>query len=203
MGPDFHIGPIACGPVVASEQFNEKLKSLHRKVTAIETESGGVFGRLLRTRIPAVAIRGISDLANSDKTSLEKDSRGGARRLAMNNASRLLKKQILNDRFLNVAVRWHNFQYVQNGELFPQPPAKSDVVSDLDKEIRSRLAERSSEFRAKPDSFYLPIPRATKVIYTDEVAGNELESPVNLVDCLRSETPHPRAPSAKLPQPSS
>jgi adenosylhomocysteine nucleosidase len=36
------IGPIACGPVSASKQFNEKLKSLHRKVMAIETESGGV-----------------------------------------------------------------------------------------------------------------------------------------------------------------
>ncbi len=184
-GPDFLIGPIACGPVVASSEFHEKLKLLHRKVAAIETESGGVFGRLTRLRLPAIAIRGISDLADSGKTNLEQQSRGAGRQLAMRNASRLLKSQILNERFMNVAVRFHSAHANSEGELFPTQKPELSLVSELDKTIRAKLAERSPEFRAKPDSFFLPIPRAQKVSYVDEIAGKEIDDPINLVDCLQ------------------
>ncbi len=57
-GPQIFIGPIACGPVVASKEFKDTLKAIHRKVVAIETESGGVFGSLVSSKVPAVVIRG-------------------------------------------------------------------------------------------------------------------------------------------------
>lgn len=183
-GPDIVVGPLACGPVVASEKFNEKLKSLHRKVAAIETESGGIFCRLTRAQIPAIAIRGISDQADGDKAELEKRSKGGARRLAMANASRLLKQQMANDRFVNVASRFHYEKFSKTDDLFPETDVQSSIVSDLDAEIRSKLAERSPEFKAKPESFYLPIPRAQKINYADELAGKELESPDTLINCI-------------------
>lgn len=186
-GPDLVIGPIACGPVVASRGFNDKLKSLHRKVTAIETESGGVFCRIATARIPAIAIRGISDLADAGKQALEKQSGGSARRLAMANASRLLKQQIQNERFVNVATRQQSVRTEGSQELFPRPQAKTSVISDLDAVIRAKLAERSPEFKAKPDSFYLPVPRAQKINYADDLSGNELDSPENLIDCLTAE----------------
>lgn len=92
--PKIEIGPIACGPVSASSAFNEKLKKLHRKLIAIETESGGVFQKIQQAKIPAIAIRGVSDMADNDKSSLEKRTKGNARRLAMLNASWLLKAQL-------------------------------------------------------------------------------------------------------------
>lgn len=186
-GPDMLVGPMACGPVVASEIFNGKLKSLHRKVAAIETESGGAFGRLARSKIPAVAIRGISDLADADKSELERRSAGSARRLAMKNAARLLAHQIKNERFINVAVRENYSKDADGEQLFPKRDAKKSVVSDLDGEIRARLAELSPEFRAKPESFYLPIPRAQKISYADDLAGKELASPENLLECLTAD----------------
>jgi nucleoside phosphorylase len=185
-GPEFIVGPMACGPVVSSDIFNSKLKSLHRKVAAIETESGGVFGRLARCRVPAIAIRGISDLADGDKAELERRSQGGARRLAMRNASRLLAQQIQNDRFVNVAARDYHSKGPADGMLFPPQEALKSIVSELDREIRTNLAERSPEFRAKPESFYLPIPRAQKINYADDLTGRELGTPENLVDCLKS-----------------
>ena len=89
-----HIGPVACGPVSASKAFNDKLKSLHRKVIAIETESGGIFSKVSARGIPAIAIRGISDFADDQKAELEKRSKGGARKLAMLNAVSLLQAQL-------------------------------------------------------------------------------------------------------------
>ncbi len=186
-GPDLLIGPIACGPVVSSEKFNAKLKALHRKVSAVETESGGVFGRLSRTHIPAIAIRGISDLADADKADLEKRSKGGARRLAMLNACRLLEVQIANVRFINVATRHRRSRESVTGELFPKQEPLHNIIAELDQEIRAKLEERSPEFRTKPESFYLPIPRARKINYADELSGRDLGSPESLVDCLRTD----------------
>lgn len=184
-GPSIEIGPIACGPVVASPAFNAKLKALHRKVLAIETESGGAFGRLARAKIPAIAIRGISDMADTDKAELEARSKGGARRLAMANACRLLQQQLNNSQFIEIANRYR--MSMNNGEipLFPQKVRSESVISDLDEEITERLKERSPEFRAKPEGFYLPVPRAQKIVYTDEIASSEHEAPENLIDLLK------------------
>lgn len=186
---ELFIGPIACGPVSISQQFNEKLKGLHRKLLAIETESGGVFSVVSNYRVPAVAIRGISDLADAEKAALEKSTDGAARRLAMKNAIAILKIQLLNVRFLNVALR-HNHSSTENQpELFRALRPSRNIVAEIDSHIKEKLRDLSFDFRARPEGFYLPMPRARRVTYVDNLTGRELDPPQNLDECL---TENPR-----------
>ncbi|MCC2975715.1 hypothetical protein LK533_03370 [Sphingomonas sp. PL-96] len=187
-GPEVHIGPIACGPVVASDEFREKLQALHRKVAAVETESGGVFGRLKAAKVPAVAIRGISDLADAAKAALEDETEGGARRLAMLAACELLKVQLQSDRFIRVAQQKRYSQSAVEGLLFPASEPARNIVSELEATIRARLVERSPEFRAKPDSYYLPMPRVRRIGFAENVDASEIgDTPLSLIDCFCSE----------------
>lgn len=184
-GPDMLIGPIACGPVVASEKFNRKLQSLHRKVAAIETESGGVLSKTAPARIPTIVLRGISDLADKNKAALEDTSKGRARAFAMRNVCRLLKVQLAHERFIAVAARPRNGKPETTKDLFSKGAFKLSIVSQLDDEIRGRLSDCSPEFKAKPNEFFLPIPRAQRMDYAEEVASKEMELPINIVDCLK------------------
>lgn len=181
--PSLHIAPIACGPVSASTTFNAKLKSLHRKVGAIETESGGVFKRIAGSRIPAIAIRGISDMADSQKATLETQTKGAARQVAMRNATELLQMQMTSERFLAVAKTFGQSGRDGQSELFALDPSFSPVAS-LDEEIKARLSELSPEFRARPEGFYLPIPRARRISYTEDLAEEGDIGPENILDCL-------------------
>ena len=183
-GPDLHIGPMACGPVVASEIFTKKLKALHRKVAAIETESGGVFSRIAPTGIPAISIRGISDLADGDKAELERRTKGGARRLAMGNACRLLRVQLGNKRFTDVGLRYHESREQSEPVLFPKAKAEKSTVADLDRLIAASLREVSSEYRNRPDTFYLPIPRLNKLSYADDLANRHQDEPDPILKSL-------------------
>lgn len=184
--PALHIAPIACGPVSASTTFNAKLKSLHRKVGAIETESGGVFKRISGTQIPAIAIRGISDMADSQKTTLETQTKGAAREVAMRNAAELLKLQFASERFLAVAKAYGQRGRDGQSELFALDSSFSPVAS-LDEEIKARLSELSPEFRARPEGFYLPIPRARRISYTEDIAEESDIGPENILDCIRQQ----------------
>ncbi|MBS1004675.1 5'-methylthioadenosine/S-adenosylhomocysteine nucleosidase family protein [Acetobacter thailandicus] len=98
---NMHIGPIVCGPVSSSKAFNEKLKGINRKFIALETESGGVFSWCEQYKKPAIAIRGISDMADAHKGTLESSSSGNYRALAMENAISILKAQMENSRFFD------------------------------------------------------------------------------------------------------
>jgi nucleoside phosphorylase len=70
--PQAKNGAIVCGSVSKSKAYNKKLRSIERKILAIETESGGVFAQATAKSIPALTIRGISDHANRDKGELER-----------------------------------------------------------------------------------------------------------------------------------
>jgi nucleoside phosphorylase len=181
--PQIAIGPIACGPVSASKQFNEKLKSLHRKIMAIETESGGVFQRISQVGAPVVAIRGISDLADGDKTALEKRTQGAGRVLAMLNASTLLKLQIQNPKVHDVASRYA-LRKNNQADLFNGKAPAPSVVAELEADIKQHLKEISPDFKARPEGFYLPIPRVRKTSYGENIVGREIEDPENITACL-------------------
>ena len=182
--PELHIGPLACGPVSASEKFNKKLRDLSRKVLAIETESGGVFNAISEYQIPAIAIRGISDLADETKAELERVTKGRAREIAMRNAANILRRQFENDRFLNVARRFAAKRNSGQAQLFPAQAVQVSVVATLEEEIRARLREFSPEFKNRPNDFYLPVPRVRKILYAEELGGRDLEDPENLIDSL-------------------
>lgn len=179
--PIVHIAPIACGPVSATSTFNAKLRSLHRKVAAIETESGGIFRRIEKSGIPGVAVRGISDMADDKKAALEDKTGGKARELAMRNASALLKVQLQNDRFLRIAQNQRVNR--EQPELFTTS-TNFDIVSRIDDEIKTHLAELSPDFKSRPEGFYLPVPRAKRITYTEDIAEEGDFAPENVLDCL-------------------
>lgn len=182
--PSLRIGPMACGPVYASDTFNKKLKSIHRKVLAIETESGGVFASLSAKKVPAIAIRGISDLADKEKASLELRTGGSVRTCAMANAAKLLKLVILEHRLKQVALRYKFAEKQSEFEFIEDYRPDLSVINALEEQIRSRLSELSFEFRNQKDGFYLPTPRVRKLVYDEELGGSELEDPENLIDTL-------------------
>lgn len=180
------IGPIACGPVSASSIFNAKLQALHRKVAALETESGGVFQRITAAHIPVIALRGISDMADANKATLEAQTAGSARKVAMESACYLLKLQLRNDRFLAVAKDHALRSPARQADLFNSEHTHINVVAELEREVKSRLKELSPDFRARPEGFYLPVPRAKRISYTEDMADDNDVSPENLIDCLRA-----------------
>lgn len=184
--PKLLIAPIACGPVSASPKFNDRLRKLNRKIAAIETESGGIFQELSRKKIPAIAIRGISDLADDKKADLELRTKGLAREMAMENAAELLSLQIKNDWFVNVAKRYSSSRVsASQQQLFANEKITRNPVAELEKEIRSHLKDCCPDFRTRPDGFYLPVPRATRITYTEDLDGSNVEGPEEIVDCLK------------------
>ncbi|MGI5376268.1 hypothetical protein ACQEV2_18815 [Streptomyces sp. CA-251387] len=89
------VGPLACGPVVgASEAFTSWLQEHKRDLAAIDMESSGIAaataasGMLKRVRF--VALRGISDAADEDKSDLERRTGGSIRRVAVAAAFEML-----------------------------------------------------------------------------------------------------------------
>ena len=88
--PRVHSGPIACGLVSASPIYNKKLKTLNRKLLAIETELGGLFFIAEQHKIDALAIRGVSDYAGVDKNRFELETNNNGRKIAASNAASFL-----------------------------------------------------------------------------------------------------------------
>jgi nucleoside phosphorylase len=93
--PPLVIGPLACGPVVAaSRAFTSWLQEHKRDLAAIDMESSGIAaataasGMLKRVRF--VALRGISDAADEDKSELERRTGGSIRRVAVAAAFEML-----------------------------------------------------------------------------------------------------------------
>lgn len=61
-------GPTICGPfVMASEKVVEQLKAESRKISAIDMEGFGLMTTSYLLNIPAVWIKGVSDMANMQK----------------------------------------------------------------------------------------------------------------------------------------
>lgn len=183
--PVIGVGPIVCGPVSGSTPYNKKIKGIDRKISAIETESGGVFQELSSRGIPGIAIRGISDLADADKNELEDKTEGKARELAMRNASEMLATQLHNHWFLEVAKKYANSKSEGSQvELFPEKEFVINPVAIIETEIKENLEDLCPEFRNKPEGFYLPIPRISRKSYSEDIETHNLEQPENIVEVL-------------------
>lgn len=91
--PAIRTGHLASGnSVVTSRAFIDQLRSLDGALVALEMETAGLSraAQARPTPIPVLAIRGISDLGDSDKSNFDKIGDGAIRRVAMRNATRLL-----------------------------------------------------------------------------------------------------------------
>lgn len=179
---DLQIGAMVCGPVSASKAFNEKLKGIDRKFIAIETESGGVFSVCEQHKVPAIAIRGISDMADANKNILENENSGNYRKLAMENAIDLLKIQLKNKRFYDFLKKKSLTQTEDIGTCFD---LSSDIVPRLDREIKARLREVCASFHTKSENFYFPLPRIQKFISGNNPVEGEINSPEIFQEALK------------------
>lgn len=91
--PALQVGHLASGPVVgAAAAFTELLKRRDRKYLGLEMEAAGLLAAVHRPGVHAesLVIRGVSDLGDERKHSLDAFGAGSLRRLAMGNALRAL-----------------------------------------------------------------------------------------------------------------
>lgn len=160
--PKIHCGDIICGPVSKSENFNRQLRSIGRKILAIETEGGGVFPAANAADVPVVAVRAICDYADKNKNMLEQTTGSSARSIAADNVMTFIKLQLLNPQFrLFLAERRASF-FGQN-TLFDATSAEdakySAAIGHVSTEIHKQLTTLSPEYRGKPAGYRLPLPR--------------------------------------------
>jgi nucleoside phosphorylase len=179
--PSLFVGPIVCGPLVASKAAKERLRSIDRRILAIDMESGGVFNRLTRKSVLGLSVRGISDMADENKSQLEKSTKSAARKLAMQGALGILSIQLKNPSFMNFVG---NRARTQQPDL-PGLETKSadDPVAVLDADISERLDCKI--FGGRLPSFRLPLPRVREVSYIGELSSRELEKPEDIASALQ------------------
>lgn len=166
-------GALACGAVSASELYNSKLKDINRKFLAIETESGGVFEKCKAHGVPALTIRGISDRADRDKSTLEADSIGAYRTIAARNAATFLRLQIQNKKFVAnlLQLRGQAQDRARRSVVSQIPLSPLNALLDLvSQEIDARLGEISSELRLRAPGYRLPVPRVQRVFDVEVLA---------------------------------
>lgn len=181
--PNVEVGPIISGPVVASGAFRKTLKSLDRKVLAVETESAGVFRAAVKAGIPCITVRGVSDHADVNKNALERTTKNAARNLASINAVRYLGIQLSNPKFMRIA-EFHRSKIDFQQQLPDDQP--ETILGKVDKSIDDYLKAMSPEYKHRPNGANLPIPRVKK-----EIFGNKLNSedydPREILEAIRGD----------------
>ncbi|WND54015.1 hypothetical protein L1A21_09710 [Rhodopseudomonas palustris] len=178
-------GIIVCAAVSKSETYNDKLRAIDRKVTAVETESGGVFQEASRHSIIALTIRGISDMANGDKAQLEQRTNGNVRKLAALNAATFLRLQLSNPYFVEaVKSRRLSHQHFesseQNGPESNEPSLTSTIIN-IGQHIDEQLRELSPDFRLQQYGYRLPTPRMRQV---QTISSGSRPDPTEIRDAL-------------------
>ncbi len=182
-------GLICCGDVCASQAYRDKLRNMHRKVLAIETESGGFFSAAKIRNVSALTVRGISDYADQDKNNLERQTDGKTRKLAIDNATSFLSSQ-LSSELLSAwfATKRAARQDDKQQLTFLSPPAK-DVVGELIASqnilFGEKLTELAPAYTLQSKGYHLPVPRI-RVLDNRSGAADEIWSdPTDVRDVLK------------------
>lgn len=191
--PDCHDGAIICGAVSKSEVYNSTLKDIDRKLLALETESGGPFRTASDAHIPAVAIRGVCDYADANKSKLEEQTSGAARHIASTNVARFLKAQIANPQFRGfLSKRRSDVLHGHTPELFTEEPTSTPLElarRHSEDETDRQLRDLAPDYAGKPKGYRLPIPRV-KQAATNIGAAPALkpsEDPVSVLEAIVKE----------------
>lgn len=157
-------GDIACGLVSQSSSYKKKLKSINRKILAIETESGAVARFCYENEIDFVALRGISDNADESKNKFEEETKDVARVVSAYNCFSFLHYQLSKNTFLRSYIQAKRpKQRGSEPSLFQDTIAAPNILA----EVQDRLLEQTVEnlratnqvFRTLPDGAVLPLPR--------------------------------------------
>ena len=182
-------GPFACGPVIKNKKFKKKILEINRQMLAIETESGGVF-EVLESSLKkenVIVLRGICDHADSDKTKLEKTTKGLARKCAAINVSLYLFFQLKSRPFVRAVKELQNPGLPLSRDLKP-PQSSTDILEDriqeLSDEIDERLNELSPEYRLKPKGYVLPAPRFTQIPFSSGDIGSDFHRAENIAHII-------------------
>lgn len=181
-------GVIVCGMVSKSEDYNKKLRQIDRALLAIETESGGVFAQAkYHKSCPAIAIRGISDYADKDKTKLEHASKGSVRSLAAANAASFLKLQISSNPYFEKALLERRSGASQHPLQLASETIPTDIVSEslrlISAEIDDALRRLSPEYKLQQKGYRLPLPRVQYSVEGEGVDDSNV-SPIEVRDAI-------------------
>lgn len=160
--PRIHDGSIVCGQVSKSEIYKSSLRSIDRKVLALETESGGVFHSAQMAGVSAVAVRGICDYADKNKNKLELQTSGAMRKIAANNAISFVAMQLHNPQFIKYLARARSKN--GDGETIPLELEDPDdfivkAMAGVETSIHDQLTILSPGYRAADKDYRLPLPR--------------------------------------------
>jgi len=180
-------GKIACAAVSKGEDYNNKIRSIDRKVLAIETEAGGVFDAAGRKGIDALAIRGISDHADAAKDQLEASTGGHIRAFAAGNAATFLRLQIGNPHFKAALCRARpgpELDLGLPGAAATQARPLTTVLADFAAAIDEKLREFSPEYKLLEKGYRLPVPRMRNVQIAGGVATRFSSDPEEIREAL-------------------
>lgn len=182
-------GAIVCGSVSKSDVYNAKLRKIDRALLAVETESGGVFSQAeYRGKIPAIAVRGISDYADKDKNRLEDASKGGVRSLAASNAASFLRLQAASNTYFQDALKRRRVGRQQALVLDNRPAIVQplgELMLNLGAAVDVALRKLSPEYKLQPKGYHLPLPRIRRPDRADGLASKADSAPTDVLDALQ------------------
>ncbi|MBH0238471.1 phosphorylase family protein [Methylobrevis albus] len=189
--PNSKNGVIACGSVSKSSDYNAKIRSIERKILAIETESGGIFEIGKHALIPCLTIRGISDHADKNKNKLEEQTGAKVRRIAASNAAKFFKLQLQNPYFLSAlkaaSARNQLPLDLEKKEFNQQADNLIGIIASIEDVLDSRLRELSPEFKLQAKGYRLPVPRIREVQYTGALGYNFTSDPLEVRKALEAD----------------
>lgn len=179
---------VVCAAVSKSEKYNDKLRSVDRKLFAIETESGGISAALRRRDVQSITIRGISDYADKSKGQLEDTTGGAIRSMAAGNAASFLKLQFCNPRFVNAVEHLRSQASGSVARALEHTSSSKKDITTLIAEcaecIEDRLRELAPEYKLLKKGYRLPVPRMRNVKYVSGLSSKNPFHPEEVRDAL-------------------
>ena len=173
-----------------SPGYNDKLRSIDRKILAIETESGGLFSVARQHDVPAITIRGISDYAGVDKNDFERATGNNARKFAITTATSFLARQLRSPEVIRYLDQL-NVQRANDESQLPlshvDPPqdTAAGVLIGQSEEFNEKLRDLSPGFALVASGYRLPVPRL-RILDTRSGSPNSRRSePIEVREALR------------------
>lgn len=198
--PRVHDGSLVCGAVSKSAIYKSNLKTIDRKVLALETESGGVFHTAQLAGVDAIAIRGVCDYADKNKNKLEEQVGSAARTIAADNAVSFLASQFCNPQFLRFLDAVRSKRGSRSDLLLPAVDPEEqmrEALAETKKLVESQLSILLPGYKPNDPNYRLPVPRVRLKQSTASVSPViEQREPVSPLEAISSN----RAISITLPR---